>query len=361
MKIATKLSAPNWIVFQLVEKCNLRCKMCYQWGDTGSYHEKEALTTLQFKSLEKIINDCADSKPTFGLFGGEPLLHPQVFELIKLITDKGCYVYAATNGTLIEQYAEELIDSKINRLWISVDGPQKINDLQRGNGVFKRVMKGISKLTQLKKATGSHYPELGITYIVTPTNAAHIEDFFFNHINLDEFAGVSIEMQNYTTVDEHLDYVEVLSSEFGVKTMAPIASGLIQDPVIFKNMDMENITQQIFKVKELCDAKKIILNTSPKTVNTQNYKNYFSANWEQLEDKKSHCVFPFIQAEITATGDVVGCHTFYDLPMGNIYQTDFLDIWNGERWQQLRKYIRKDLFPICTSCCSYYYNPSSKY
>lgn len=361
MNIGDKLGSPNWIVFQLIEKCNLRCKMCYQWGDTGSYHEKEKLTTLSFKHVEKIIKDCAGAKPTFGLFGGEPFLHPNVFEIIKLIIDRGCYLYAATNGTLIEKYAQELIDSKINRLWVSIDGPQEINDLQRGNGVYKRVMKGVDKLTKLKKTTGSKYPELGITYIVTPNNAEYIEDFFFNHINLDDFAGVSIEMQNFATVDNHLDYIEVLNSEFKLKTMAPIASGLVQDPSIFAALDIDRITEQIAKVKILCDSKQIILNTSPKTVSTENYKNYFSANWAKLEDKKTHCVFPFIQAEVTATGDVVGCHTFYDLPMGNIYTTDFLDIWNGERWQNLRKYIRKELFSICTSCCSYYYNPSSNY
>lgn len=361
MRTSYNLSTPSWIVFQLVEKCNLRCKMCYQWGDTGSYHEKEKLTVLDHGKIEKIIKDCIHNKPTFGLFGGEPLLHPNVFEIIELIRRNDCYVYAATNGTLLEQYAQELVDSQINRLWISIDGPQLINDRQRGNGVFKRIMKGITKLNQLKELNNSRYPELGITFIVTPTNAEYIEDFFYNHIDLDLFAGASIEMQNYATSDAHLDYSLVLDSAFGLKSMAPIAMGLVQDVSIFKDLDTESITRQILSVKRLCDSKKVILNTSPKTISTQNIKNYFSASWDDMDDKKSHCVFPFIQAEITAGGEVVGCHTFYDLSMGNIYKTDFLDIWNGERWNALRKHIRKELFSICTSCCSYYYNPSSHY
>ena len=34
---------PRWIVFQLLEKCNLRCKMCYEWGESGSYLDKNDL------------------------------------------------------------------------------------------------------------------------------------------------------------------------------------------------------------------------------------------------------------------------------------------------------------------------------
>ena len=28
---------PNWVVLQITERCNLRCKMCYEWGENGAY------------------------------------------------------------------------------------------------------------------------------------------------------------------------------------------------------------------------------------------------------------------------------------------------------------------------------------
>ena len=37
---------PSWIVFQLLERCNLRCSMCYEWGDAGAYTERQALAEL---------------------------------------------------------------------------------------------------------------------------------------------------------------------------------------------------------------------------------------------------------------------------------------------------------------------------
>lgn len=37
----TKTSYPRWIVMQLLEECNLRCKMCYEWGLEGPYKSKK--------------------------------------------------------------------------------------------------------------------------------------------------------------------------------------------------------------------------------------------------------------------------------------------------------------------------------
>lgn len=39
-------SYPRWIVLQLLEECNLRCKMCYEWGLEGPYKSKKTLAQL---------------------------------------------------------------------------------------------------------------------------------------------------------------------------------------------------------------------------------------------------------------------------------------------------------------------------
>src|ERR1700748_2444164 len=132
-------SSPKWIIFQLIERCNLRCHMCYQWGDSGSYHEKEQLRTLDYAVIEKIVTSHVPYKPTFALFGGEPFLHPRIFDIIRLIKKNGCYVYINTNGTLLNHHAEELIAAPPDRIWISLDGPPDVNDRQRGKGVFEKV------------------------------------------------------------------------------------------------------------------------------------------------------------------------------------------------------------------------------
>ncbi|MDP3008637.1 MAG: SPASM domain-containing protein [Methylococcales bacterium] len=61
-----------------------------------------------------------------------------------------------------------------------------------------------------------------------------------------------------------------------------------------------------------------------------------------------------VRYRISERGEVSTCHSFYDLPIGNIYEQSLLTIWRGERLKQLREHLRKELFPICTACCRYY-------
>ncbi|MFV9644348.1 MAG: radical SAM protein [Desulfobacterales bacterium] len=318
-------NAPKWIVFQLLQQCNLRCRMCYEWGESGSYHDNENLSMLDYTVVKQVVSDCLPGKPYFGLFGGEPFLHPQIFDIIRVIKEGGCGLDIPTNGTLIENYADSLVESPPNRLWISLDGPPEINDYQRGKGVYRKVIRGIEKLYQIRETKGKAFPKIGVTYILTPWNHTFVEEFFFNCLDLDKIDHLSIEFQFYATEDQYNAYAEILSSKFNI-SVAPCAKGIVQDPSKFAEMDFEKITDQIKKVRHLCEEKNIYFIAYPKTIELNNIRNFFTCQWHQMVDKQLHCAFPWIYAEVAANGDVTVCHTFYDLPIGNVNQTRILDI-----------------------------------
>src|SRR5262249_37750557 len=94
--------------------------------------------------------------------------------------------------------------------------------------------------------------------------------------------------------------------------------------------------------------------SQPKTLESGNIRNYLRGNWSAMTDKKSRCAVPWVSAEISARGDVTTCHTFYDLPIGNIYEKSLIEIWHGARLKQVQSRLRTKLFPICTACCRYY-------
>jgi radical SAM protein with 4Fe4S-binding SPASM domain len=332
--------------------------MCYEWGDLGSYHQKEELSSLDHSIVKQVVNDCLPAKPRFEFFGGEPLLYPEFGDIIRLIREGGCEIEFPTNGTLIEKYAELLVETQPNRLWISLDGPEEINDKQRGKGVFQKVIRGIDKLYEIRKNRKSEYPKIGINYIVTPLNYSFIEEFFIKSIALSKLDYVSIEFQKYTTEEQYKRYAQVLKTEFGIPS-APYAQAYVQSPAMFAEMDFEAITQQMTRVKNICKQQGIIFFAHPKTIELENIQNYFTAHWENMVDQRSRCAFPWIYAEISARGDVTVCHTFYDVTLGNIYEENILEIWNGERIKNLREHLRKGLYPICTACCNYYNNPPS--
>jgi MoaA/NifB/PqqE/SkfB family radical SAM enzyme len=358
MKLSQSISYPKWVVLQLIENCNLRCNMCYEWGETGSYHEKEKLSCLDYDLVLQIIKDCLPGKPYFEFFGGEPMLYPQIAEVIRSIREAGCELGIPTNGTLIEKHAEMLVETQPTRLWISLDGPERINDRQRGKGVFQKVIKGIDKLYELRSAKNSEFPQIGITFVITPLNYAYIDEFFFSSIDISKIDCISLEFQNYATEEQYQQYAEMLATEFGIFS-SPCAKGYVLDPAQFSQMDFEIVVDRMLKVKNFCRENGIQFAAQAKTIELDNIRNYYTANWEKMDDRRSRCALPWTYLEISAAGEVTVCHTFYDLPLGNVYQESILDIWNGEKINKVRDRLRKQLYPICTACCRYYSNSLS--
>lgn len=353
MNFSDATAAPSWIVIQLLEECNLRCRMCYEWGETGAYHALDKLASLDLELVLRTVRECLPHKPAFEFFGGEPMLYPGLWEVIREIRAGGCDLAFPTNGTLLEANARQLVENGPTRLWVSLDGPAEINDRQRGRGVFKRVMRGLQALAAAKATAGSRYPELGITYVVTPSNCDWVEEFFLRGIDLSLLSCVSIELQSYATRDQAQRYAADLDRHFGVRA-APCAAAYVRDPDIFAGMDAEQLTAQLAAVSSACAERGILFHSQPKTLDAGNIRNYLSANWQLMIDRRTRCAVPWLTAEISARGDVSTCHTFNDLPIGNLREQSLLEIWRGARLKQVQGYLREQLFPICTACCRYW-------
>ncbi|MEI7024450.1 radical SAM protein [Paenibacillus sp. y28] len=346
-------STPKWVFLQLLESCNLRCKMCFEWGDNGSYKDKPELKKLDSGIVMQIIEDFKESRPYYELYGGEPLLYPQIDEVLAAIKHYGSGVHFPTNGTLLERHAEMLVEHAPERIWVSLDGPEEINDAQRGAGVFQKAMRGIRKLYELRESKGAMYPKIGISTAVTPINWKHLERFYFESLDLSMLDCISVELQQYVTQERYEAYASLLHREFGVP-WAPIARGFISDPARFSEIDPAELARQLKRIEQHCGERQMYFNAYPKVISEENIRNYFTANWHKVTNMKKRCVFPWISTEVNARGEVTSCHNFYDLTLGNVYEQSLKEIWNGQRYKEYRDYLRKNLFPICPGCCLYY-------
>jgi radical SAM protein with 4Fe4S-binding SPASM domain len=346
-------ATPSWVVLQLVEECNLRCAMCYEWGETGAYRDHGRLAALDLDVALRVIGECVPARPHFELFGGEPLLYPGIWQVMAAIRDAGCALAFPTNGTLIEENAERIVDHRPSRVWISLDGPQAVNDAQRGHGVFRRAMRGLEALIAEKRRRGIHSPEIGIACVVTPANHMVIRNLFLDELDLAEIGAVSIELQSWATEAQHRAYARLLREEFGVPA-APYARAYVRDAALFATMDRGALAEQIQLVREACGARGIPFFSQPKATDAANLDRYLRGEWQAMPERRTRCAVPWLYAEVSARGDVTTCHTFYDLPVGNVYQQPLLEIWRGERAEQLRGHLRRELLPICTACCRYY-------
>lgn len=105
------------VSWMTTNQCNLKCSHCYQ--DAGSQKDAE-LTTAEGK---KLIDEIARAGFKIMIFsGGEPLMRPDIYELVAYAASKGLRPVFGTNGTLItKEAAQKLKDSGAAAMGISLD------------------------------------------------------------------------------------------------------------------------------------------------------------------------------------------------------------------------------------------------
>ncbi|MBE2216864.1 MAG: radical SAM protein [Ignavibacteria bacterium] len=73
-------------------KCNLACLGCYRKNEVNSHK-----TLAEIKEELKVFM-CNRNTDSVSIAGGEPLLHPQIAEIVKMVADSGCKPIVNTNG-----------------------------------------------------------------------------------------------------------------------------------------------------------------------------------------------------------------------------------------------------------------------
>ena len=348
---------PRNVTLQLTESCNLRCKMCYYWGETGSYSNAETSRkpkVLDFELLKTVLHLLSTVKPFYSLFGGEPLLYPQLEDLILTVKGLGSLIDTPTNGTMLEEKASMLVRTGFDSVRISIDGPHEINDIQRGKGTFDKAMAGIETLYNEKLKSGRHTPIIGVLYTITPLNYHSIEQFFLEDLNLSSIDRVTFQMENFLTAEMGESYSNFLKSEFNI-TNDKYWRGFLRSPEYFNDINTIELARQVNKVHEKLEllGKEVIL--LPPTISQENLSAYLKADWNRMKDRYYSCLVPWYSVEITASGEVAPCHIFYDLTLGNLHEQSFEEIWNGDKYQKFREYILQNKFiSVCAGCCILY-------
>ncbi len=145
--------------FELTQRCNFNCKMCYVHD---CENKKDSLSTEDWLN---IAQQAMDAGTIFLLLtGGEPLLRDDFEEIYTSLVKMGFLVSINTNGSLLEEYSglfDKLPPTRIN---VSLYGADNSAYRQLcGNDAFDKV---ISSIKQMKNQGIS----LRLNTIFTPKN-----------------------------------------------------------------------------------------------------------------------------------------------------------------------------------------------
>lgn len=301
------LDAPMSLQLGVTNACNLKCEFCEH---SSSKFQTVRKRHLEYGIVEKLVRDIEKrgKKPNQILLTGigEPLLNPRIVDIVKLlsqskVTDR---VGIITNGTLLkEALGEQLIDAGLNVLRVSLNGLSD-SDYKRYTGVsidFDSVYR------QLKH---------------------------FYQIALDQRSGKAADIKVYIKI---MDYM------------------------LEENPEKETGFRERFG--PICDILNIerLNNASPDV----DYEKFGVRDFEMSrrglkKEDATVCPRTFYEAVLSHEGNILACcHDFWYAPnqliMGNLETEDFIDIWNGKKYNDLRVNLLKGELKgfICNGCSEY--------
>lgn len=322
-------------------QCNYECKMCLQRPPFRKKFLNRFPANMEFSDWCKVIDQLEpyrDSIQYVYLTGGEPFLVPFFMKLVNYIKEKHYICSVNTNGSVLKKCLNEVLESKIDILIISLDGVAKVHDKIRGHKCYDSTIEVIKELKRKRKWI---MPRIFVNCTIQDDNVEYLEEW------VDEMmqAGVDqiyFHLQMFISEKMAKSYEEEYYTCFKLKPFAQ--RGAIATP----NVNVLKIKKIIGRIQEkygnmhiLHDLNKIDLYT------------YFNEPEKQFRTPNMlRCYAASNILEITPNGSVITCHDFPDYIVGNVKEQSIDEIWNGSKINEFRKVVETEkIFSICHHCC----------
>lgn len=121
-KLSGRKRYPLVLMLEPLFRCNLACAGCGKIQYPASVLKQN----LSVAECLNAVDECG--APIVSIPGGEPLLHPEIDEIVQGIVARGKYVYLCTNAILLEKHLDRFQPSKFLSFSVHLDGPKEDHD-----------------------------------------------------------------------------------------------------------------------------------------------------------------------------------------------------------------------------------------
>jgi len=175
----------NWplhMQIELTSYCNLRCPVC----PVGTRDLARGPVAIDVGRFESLMSEVGPYLLTLSLWAwGEPLLHPDLDEILGITRRYPAATLLSTNGQNLDQarILEALEKNPPTYLIVAVDGLcDETNSLYRRGARLAPLLEGVEALADWKRRTGSRLPVLHCRFLAMKHNEHEIPE-------LRDFAG----------------------------------------------------------------------------------------------------------------------------------------------------------------------------
>lgn len=139
----------DYLRISLIDRCNFQCQYCMPEGAELTYLQRQEVLSQDelLLLLREVFIPCGFTR--FRLTGGEPLLRPNVVEIVRAIASlpETQDLSMTTNGFLLSTMARPLYEAGLRRINISLDSlnPEIFDQIigNRGRSRWHQVWQGI--------------------------------------------------------------------------------------------------------------------------------------------------------------------------------------------------------------------------
>ena len=293
----------RWLFFEITNRCNLHCRHC----GSSCCSEGQSLTP---GDIETTLKSIEHEKPMICLTGGEPLLHPDFFEIAGCVRSMGFFWGMTTNATLIdEECAGKLRQAGMSTVAVSLDGMEQSHDsLRQQKGAWRRAIRGL-------KCLQDEGFEPQVTTVVHKGNFDDLEPLY------DLLCKMEITSWRPINVE-------------------PIGRACESDGLLLRPDQFAALIKYIRNKRfdQNCDMEV-----------TFGCSHYLGDEQERMvRDHYFLCGAGILTASVRSNGDICACldiENRQELVQGNIKTDDFMDVWNN-RFQP----FRRDRTADCSKC-----------
>ena len=342
----------------LTNRCNNNCIACWD----RSPLIKVTPEKLKWLNLEmdketaiRLIKDLNSMgcEEVFFSGGGEPTMHPNFLDIIRLVKKLGMRCQINTNFTLVnKKILKEFVDLKVDgllvSLWAATPETYVKTHPNKTEKTFKRIKENLEYLNELKKKKKSDLPTVSIYNVIMNLNYKEVVEMF-------DFA---IRYANYC----FLVPVDVVEGQTDIL--------LLNDKQKKFILDREKI---------LKEKIKILKRKNKRFPNNNVIEEQFSSFMRRIKegevktgkyDKKFvntiPCYVGWTYLRVLPNGEVTTCLKSHFKPIGErhyIENHSIKELWFSPKWNQFRKdalTLRKDSDKFkkynipCTKSCDNY-------
>lgn len=329
--------------------CGLNCIMCdigIEDVDASLYKHLKSDTkyNMTIDDFETISSRLQDKVNTIAFIGTEALFNKNIPEIIAIAKQKFFYVTLTTNGINLYDYAEKIVHSGLDEIWLSIDGIGIEHDnIRKMEGLFEKFENGIKHLEDLKRLHNTDRPFINISSTILPgINETNLVNFvkYFETYDIKNF---SLNHMNFVTEDIALKHNHA-------HPLLPITPSKYLNNFNFDNVNFIKFYDEINQVKLYAQQFGKSISLVPSLPTLQNLVDYYK-NPEMKIGRKT-CTAAWSTLEIDPKGNMSIAARCFQIDMGNIIHQSFQEIWDGPKYKNFRQQlINNESFLPCLRCC----------